>query len=140
MNDEDYKIYKERQQSEFYQKYPQMFPKGEPYCGFYCDYGWWPLINRLCSDISTEVDKLGLEGNDKTKPSVTVAQIKEKFGGLRYYVDFENSDESFMKKINALIHEAEEKSFTICEMCGEPGKMAAKKSWMKTLCEKCKVY
>ena len=45
--------------------------------GFECGDGWEPLIRRLCGDLR----KIGPEADFR------VAQVKEKFGGLRFYCD-----------------------------------------------------
>ena len=78
--------------------------------------GWkcltWPLIKR-CT----------LEG-------VRIADVKEKFGGLRFYV-YVASDELYLA-----IDDAEELSFTICEECGDPGEPRGG-SWIKTQCDEC---
>jgi hypothetical protein len=84
--------------------------------GIECDEGWASLYQPL-------IDRCQAEG-------VAVYQIKEKFGGLRFYVG-----EASFDLLDA-IDEAEEKSFTICEKCGEPGKLTSVRGWMKTLCEK----
>lgn len=144
MSEEAYEEYKKRKNKDFYNKYPYLFPKGEPYCGFACDYGWWPLIDILCSQI-TELIQDKIKDNKKTKkpkPQVIIAQIKEKFGGLRFYVDTENVDEHLYNEIYKLINKAEEKSFEICEACGNLGERSYKGTgtWIKTLCEKCKKY
>ena len=56
-------------------------------------------------------------------------QIKEKFGGLRFYIA-EGSDEMYN-----LIDEAEAKSMKTCQICGEPGKTIWHHGWLTTLCE-----
>jgi hypothetical protein len=58
-----------------------------------------------------------------------VAQIKEKFGTLRFYID--NGDEV----ANAVVTYAELMSEHICEVCGEAGRTYAM-GWHKTLCKK----
>lgn len=58
------------------------------------------------------------------------AQVKEKFGGLRFYMTIE-SDE-----ITTLIREAEALSFKTCEECGQPGESRGA-SWVHTLCKNC---
>lgn len=58
------------------------------------------------------------------------AQVKEKFGGLRFYMTHGN-DEIF-----SLISEAESKSYKTCEECGEPGDQKDT-GWVKTLCDSC---
>jgi hypothetical protein len=62
--------------------------------------------------------------------SVYVAQVKEKFGGLRFYVG--SASEEFFDAIDA----AEEESYKTCEQCGEPGELREDLSWILTLCEK----
>jgi len=64
---------------------------------------------------------------DRLPESARVKQVKEKFGGLRFYVD--DVDES----IHDFIDNLELKSFEICETCGKPGRLR-KKGWRKTLC------
>ena len=54
-------------------------------------------------------------------------QIKEKYGGLRFYVDF-GSDE-----LHDAIWEIERESYKTCEYCGRKGK-PRRTGWIKTLC------
>lgn len=56
-----------------------------------------------------------------------VAQIKEKFAGLRIYVDHGTD------RIWNIINDLEERSFKTCEMCGRPGSRRPT-GWIKTLC------
>lgn len=77
--------------------------------------GWHPLITTLVEDLG----KLGWDGQ--------VCQVKEKFGGLRFYIG-EESDE-----IHLRINEAEKQSYKICEWCGEPGTLV-KMGWWTTRC------
>jgi hypothetical protein len=56
--------------------------------------------------------------------------VKEKFGGLRFYVD--DADPDLWNFLRGM----EEKSFEICEACGAPGKTRKETDgWMKTLCD-----
>jgi hypothetical protein len=133
--------YENRKQKEFYDVYPLLFPKHphwntkreiqEPNCGFSCGYGWWPLLKQLCSDLTELINQSDLPEEDKAIP---VHQIKEKFGGLLYYVG--NYHESLDKKARELISKAEHDSFSICEECGSPGKLRSG-SWLKTRCDCC---
>ena len=67
--------------------YPMLFRKndgelrtsGEAF-GFECGSGWFDLINQLCHEIS-EI----LQSSEKQIWPVVV-QVKEKFGGLRFYI------------------------------------------------------
>ena len=72
--------------------------------GFCCDDGWYDLIYDLSKKIS-QID-----------PEVEVIQVKEKFGGLRFYV--EKVSKASAEEIYNLITIAENKSLTICENCG----------------------
>ena len=59
---------------------------------------------------------------------VKVAQIKEKFGGLRFYVD--GGDEF----VRGAIWLAESLSMKICEECGATGERRSG-GWIRTLCD-----
>jgi hypothetical protein len=58
------------------------------------------------------------------------AQIKEKFGTLRFYLT-SGTDEMW-----EIVAEAEKKSAFTCEQCGKPGKLRGK-GWLYTACTKC---
>lgn len=79
-----------------------------------CGPGWEKLILPL-------IEKANLE-------DATVLQVKEKFGGLRFYVSG-GSDELY-----DMIDKAEDESLRTCEMCGAPGKLMKKGGWYKTVC------
>ena len=81
--------------------------------------------------------QLVLDLNDKLlarSPDYEIAQIKEKYGGLRFYASgFSNSchDDAYR-----LIAKAENDSYDICEKCGKPGELRTV-GWFKTLCDEC---
>jgi len=56
-------------------------------------------------------------------------QVKEKFGGLRFYVA------AAPPEARALIREAERKAMATCELCGEPGLLAKLGGWFQSLCD-----
>lgn len=80
--------------------------------------GWYPLIKELIEELI----KLGW--NKK------VTQVKEKFGGLRFYIS--GGTEEIYNKIS----EYEKKSYHICEVCGEEGSLRNDRRWLTTLCDK----
>jgi hypothetical protein len=85
--------------------------------------GWTPLIKELDSKLS-ELD-----------PHYTIDQIKEKFGGLRYYLYSESENAGIMYKLE---DEYEEKSYSICENCGSTEDVTTDGNWLKTFCNKCR--
>jgi hypothetical protein len=110
------------------EKYPKMFSK--PYGGFAVGEGWWPIIESLCDNIQSYTD--WWNKNRETRPvveQVVVAQIKEKFGGLRFYYD--GGDD----KIQGMVRMAESWADAVCEDCGTP---ATKKTtgWIRNVCNK----
>ena len=89
------------------------YPLGTVECGP----GWHEIIARLHKHLL------------ETDPDYQIFQIKEKFGGLRFYTD--GLSEDGYKAVN----EAEAESFMVCEECGEPGDLDTRTYWVKTLCE-----
>jgi hypothetical protein len=87
-----------------------------PYCGASFGPGWTKLLDALVVDLK----KLEWDGQ--------VDQIKEKFGGLRFYVGDANH------AIYERIDDAERESLRTCEECGAPGKVRGG-GWIKTLCD-----
>jgi hypothetical protein len=106
------------------EKYPLMF--SDPMGGFCVDEGWWPILTNLCANIQHHLDWK----NKKSEviPQVTVAQIKEKFGGLRFYYD--GGDD----QIQGMVTMAEAWASNTCETCGKPGQQRSG-GWIKTLCD-----
>jgi hypothetical protein len=90
--------------------------------GIECGRGWNDLIYEMCSEIKKA---------DKRK-NIKFAQIKEKFGLLRVYIDSSTS-----KIYPVIIEKYERKSATICEKCGEKGKTRNVNGWLTTLCNQC---
>lgn len=85
--------------------------------------GWHKLIDDLVKDLW----ELGWDGG--------ICQVKEKFGGLRFYI------ESGSKKVFDRIQIAEDLSFLTCEGCGtmkDVETTADDGYWIKTLCSSCR--
>ena len=80
--------------------------------------GWLPLVRPLVEACERE--------------NVPIFQIKEKFGGLRFYLDGVASE-----ALHAMIKAATEVSYRTCEECGRPGKHQSFRGWLATLCEDC---
>lgn len=60
--------------------------------------------------------------------NVVAVQIKEKFGGLRFY--YEGGDD----QVSGMVRMAESWAAVTCEECGAPGKQQPG-GWIKTLCD-----
>ena len=120
-------------QKQLFDNYPELFiekdlpPDQSNMCfGFECDSGWYDLINTLCQLIK-HYDKQQINKPDY-KP-VVVQQVKEKFGGLRFY--YYGGDDM----VAGMVSFAEAISQQICEVCGNKGKTDRERSWVQTLCE-----
>jgi len=94
--------------------------------GFYL--GRWMTLKDAQACVGPGWAGLVKEGFDLClRRGARIHQIKEKFGGLRFYCDFEwGLEESKL----------EERSLSICEECGRPGKPRGG-GWIKTLCDSC---
>lgn len=79
-----------------------------------CGPGWKKLYEPLLELAKAE--------------GVQVTQIKEKFGGLRFYI-FGGSE-----KLYAAIERAEAESLVTCEECGAAGTERGG-GWVRTLCD-----
>ncbi len=91
--------------------------------GVECSNGWFQLIYNLSKKLM-EID-----------PDVQAVQVKEKYGGLCFYIGFVNKDKA--AELYAAIDEAEEFSYKICEACGKEG-YPNSQGWIITLCEACR--
>lgn len=67
-------------------------------------------------------------------PDYSVGQVKQKFGGLRVYLD-----STYGPRIHELISAAEAEAWRTCEFCGGPGKAqrTSPHGWMFTACDPC---
>lgn len=100
---------------------PRMIPEMRNLThGFTIQDGWKGLVCDL-------VDRLDTHGIP-----YDILQIKEKFGGLRFYYKAKNAPEAFQ---NAVM-KAEADSLAICEDCGAPGTRLGN-GWIRTLCPAC---
>lgn len=79
--------------------------------------GWLGLIKEL-------IEKSIELGWDKQ-----ICQVKEKFGGLRFYIN------SAPPEVHDVITEYENLSYEVCEECGNPGKTADINGWWSTRCK-----
>ena len=126
--------------------------------GCECGDGWYQLICDLCAEISKAYSQAD------SKPDIIVLQVKQKFARLRFYYTFEgvpagviidflgsgtlrtdpddddapDDVKALHAKIKSIVRRYEEKSGTVCELCGAAGALRKlENGWLKTLCGDC---
>jgi hypothetical protein len=99
-----------------------------------------PLQMHFSFGDCAEPTKFGIEYADKAiekakykevppiMPYITASQVKEKFGGLRFYTNV------YTDEISGMMSMAEGMSYRTCEVCGNPGR-ANNYGWISTLCD-----
>lgn len=100
-------------ENKLYLRFPEIFkerslsPKETLMCfGIATGDGWFDLLWELCADLELIAEQQG-------RPMPVAVQVKEKFGGLRFYVH------SASKEMFECIHKAETASLSCCEICGK---------------------
>ena len=120
--------WKDPNTDEYFKPRSEAYPKPqEPFelFGVECDKGWDELIQPLFDWI----EKYNKEHEDDP---IVIEQVKEKFGGLRFYVSYEPDE------LSRMIRKAEGDSYGICEVCGSKIDVGHTSSgWIKTICRKC---
>jgi hypothetical protein len=142
---------------ELLDKYPKIFqqyegnPGGINWTGV--PEGWLPIVDKLCAVIQKHCDSPSsmenpeyVEGSSYdrddssthryiqiARPQVKCVQMKEKFAGLRFYV--ENADERVM----GMISMAEHICANTCETCSTEEGLGFTKGWITVRCKKCAV-
>ena len=125
---------KQELQDKIFEDFPELFELRRPrkegekvmpsICyGLECGDGWYDLIYTLCSQIANYI-----KWNEKDC-KVQVLQVKEKFGGLRFYTN------GVPDEIHGMIRMAEAMSYKICDVCGNKGETRNSRGWYETTCE-----
>lgn len=85
-----------------------------------CGNGWLPMIQKCIEEL------IAIGWNKE------IIQIKEKFGGLRFYTN------GLTEEGHAIVQKYEELSYRICELCGSQENVnVSTQGWIRTLCNKC---
>ena len=92
--------------------------------------GWEPIIRRLSEKLERLLADWIRDNPDKDDQHPRAAQVKEKFGTLRFYMA------SSLPGMDKAIAIAEAESEVTCEYCGKPGEIRVG-GWLKTLCDEC---
>lgn len=125
---------------EMQKEFPKMYLAG--HAQFEINEGWFNIVRVLSRHIQFYIDQtnerraLLLKNNpnnvvipDEVK-QVVVVQLKEKFGGLRFYYNASND-----QYISGLVDMASEWASHTCHVCGATGKLR-RGSWIQVLCDK----
>jgi hypothetical protein len=90
--------------------------------------GWQSIITQLDTDLQ------------KVVPGYSVVQIKEKFGGLRFYIAMTNGyAPEQMREAWDIVYTAESETFKTCEECGTKEDVTTEgPRWIRTLCPPCR--
>jgi hypothetical protein len=91
--------------------------------------GWFNIIWDLSSKLEPLIQKF-IDENQDTELYPKAAQVKEKYGGLRFYMTCDTDE------ISNLVEKAEALSLKTCEACGKPGEKRGG-GWIHTLCDDC---
>jgi hypothetical protein len=83
-----------------------------------CSPGWHSLIVKLDEELS-QID-----------PDYTIQQVKEKFGGLRYYF---NTKTDRFKEMDSVVRRYEQIAWETCEVTGEHGVLMVRNGWYRTI-------
>lgn len=116
-----------------FNKYPNRIESEEPTplseYGIQCDKGWIPIVNTIADNLHA------IDPEERIK----FVQVKEKFGGLRFYItisDYDRDvDKDFWYKTHEIIHQGENVASRTCEVCGKEGSTRRDIGWLLTLCE-----
>lgn len=118
-------------------KYPKIFQQyeGNPYMVNWhgVPEGWLPIVDKLCGCIQNYVDRhvtYSKEGEQRPEQVVCI-QMKEKFGGLRFYTN--GSDDT----VEGMIQMAEYLCDNTCESCGSEKDLGITKGWISVMCREC---
>ena len=131
-------------------RWPDLFQKSGDF-EFSIGEGWFDIVDILCGFLSHDIEtakrrlKYAMENPEaKFKQSIAeleknvvtareklpvLAQVKEKFGTMRFYVD------GGTPEMHNYIEFAEAMTSRTCEVCGNPGKSRSG-GWVRVLCDK----
>ena len=98
--------------------------------GFECGVGWREPLLEMCRKFE--------ELNNGPGGKVChAAQIKQKWGDLSVYVEYDRDvDDETKKAVDGIIGDAVLACSTLCELCGQPMTHYGK-GWIRPLCDNC---
>ena len=98
-----------------------VYPDDPYWC--YVPKGWRDLVCKLNEHL------------EAIEPDYVLHQVKEKFGGLRYYTLTPDRPNDEHDLFWILVSYYENLSFRVCDKCGERGRLYKKRGYIRTRCE-----
>jgi hypothetical protein len=95
--------------------------------GFEIEDGWEPIVRRLAGKLEPIARQTG---------TLVCVQVKEKNGGLRFYVEHGALPADVVGMVRAAVAEARDQSARTCELCGADGILRGA-GHVQTLCAPC---
>ena len=92
--------------------------------------GWIGIITEFADRVTNLL-------NDHIEAKITILQIKEKYGELRFYASAESEDEEFHDRFNELMDDLEDASKITCMRCGNNDTAKTRPRWDITYCDDC---
>ena len=108
-------------QNKLFDKYPKIFVQKD--LEIDTGDGWYNILDTLCGQIQNL--------NLLKQFNVEAVQVKQKFGGLRFYY---NGGDEFIEGLTSM---AEAISNRTCEECGSPATTTTRGHYTKTQCLRC---
>ncbi|ETF03491.1 hypothetical protein W822_09385 [Advenella kashmirensis W13003] len=111
-------------------RYPRLFMNEPLPWGLQIGAGWTHLVTVLCARIDALL---------RQAPSARfhLHQVKEKFGGLRFYYETHGAPENIKQAIRKAVEQAILVSHECCERCGAMGAKRYSSGYLVTLCPRC---
>jgi hypothetical protein len=137
--------------SELVARHPTLFRGREPRCGGWLPGGWFAIADALCTDLAAQLGERAVD--------FEVDQVKEEFGGLRFYfalarlasdpppsspaLDADPDapqpppgvDLALVRSLRARVQEAESASEQACCFCGGPAVKYVDGGFVFTACQ-----
>lgn len=138
---EELKEFNEENTQKLYVAFPHLYRDQR---GFAIGDGWLKLVFDLSENIEAEARKLGLKPTSTDWPLVLI--VKENLGVLKFSISTSPLTDDLTglhplqvtESVRKLVADAEAKSATICEDCGQPGKLRDDNYFIKsTVCDSC---
>lgn len=92
--------------------------------------GWLGIVQEFADRMTNLL-------NDFAGEKITILDIKEKYGELRFYAATESEDEEFVERFNNLISDLEDAATITCMRCGNTDTARTRERWYLTYCDNC---